>query len=615
MCNKPVLKIRLSFREWAVFILVALSGFGLWYKFGYPQFSFVDLSCDKRQAVEKAQNYLEAYGVKTEGYLRSVIFRSDDLADTYLQKTLGQQGQKGFISQQGYEFFSWRVRFFKEFQKEEYLLDISPKSGKILSFRHLIEDIEPRLTLPKEIAKKKAEEFLTAVCRIDFADYDFHEEKVTRFDNRTDYSFSWEKKGVFVPWKKGLGGAKLLSGVTVSAEEMREFYLGGLDVPEHFRRYVEKQFIFGELVSNFSQLLFIVLVVLSIILVLRVRQSVILKICQRWYLGLALFLGALNAMAVFNNIQPILNNYFTSASLSSYIGVYVLSTLMSVLFISVTFTLPGLAGESLLEEDLSFSRPRAFAPFLRSTFLGRSMASSVFLGYILFVIMLGFQAVIFYFGQKYLGVWKQWFNLTQFSSAYIPFFSAFVIGVTASLTEEVVFRAFGIAWLKKYLKSAILAVILSALIWGFGHTRYAIFPIWFRGLEVSLLGVFLGSMFIRYGLIPLIVAHYLFDVFWGVAAYILGTSTPYLFISALVLLSLPMGFGVLAFFINRPEKEEKIELTLSATQEYNLEILVAFVFQKKSQAADLPGLKKELIEHGWDKVLVDLAIRKVFGDA
>ncbi len=552
--------------------------------------------------------------MSVQGYLKSVVFSSDNLADTYLQKTLGQPGQERFAKQQGYELFSWRVRFFKEFQKEEYDLEISPKSGKIISFRHLIEDIQPRETLDKEVAKKKAGEFLTAYCGIDLNDYDFHEEKVKRLDKRTDYSFSWEKKGAFVPWKKGQGEAKLLSGVTVSGQEIREFYLGELDVPEHFRRYIQKQFILGEFVSNFSRLLFIFLIVLSIILVVRLKNSVILKITKKWYISLALFLGIVNAFMVFNDLQQVLDNYFTSGSLSAYIGVYLLSTLTYVLFISVTFTLPGIAGESLLEEELSARRPRAFTPFLRSTFLGRSMAGSIFLGYLLFFVMLGFQAVIFYLGQKYLGVWKQWFKLTQFSSAYIPFLSAFVLGATASLTEEVVFRGFGIGFLKKYLKNTFLAVVLSALIWGFGHTQYAIFPIWFRGIEVTLLGVFLGFIFIRYGLVPLIVAHYLFDVFWGVAAYILGVSTPYLFTSALFILILPLGFGIWVFFLNRSERENEIKLALSKAQEYNLEILIAFVREKKAQAASPGELKAQLIKYGWDYVLVDLAIARVFSD-
>jgi len=188
------------------------------------------------------------------------------------------------------------------------------------------------------------------------------------------------------------------------------------------------------------------------------------------------------------------------------------------------------------------------------------------------------------------------------------------MGITASLSEEVVFRFFAIGWLRKYFKSTILAIGLSALIWGFGHTQYMVFPIWFRGVEVTILGIFLGFIFIRYGLVPLIVAHYLFDVFWGVSAYIFGISSLYLSMSSLAILVLPLGLGILAFFLNRPETEKEIKMALSGSQEYNLEILIAFVSQKKSQGLGFRELREQLIKCGWDPVLVDLAIGKVFGN-
>ena len=607
--------MRLSFKEWVSFVLVALLGLGLWYKFAYPQFSVVDLRFDKRQAVEKAKWYLESIGAKVAGYSIAVVFNSTELADTYLQKTLGPEGREKFIKQQGYELFFWRVRFFKELQKEEYALEISSKSGKILSFNHFIEDIEARPTLEKEAAKKKAENFLVNVCKISLDDFDFHRESVSRYDKRIDYSFSWEKKGVYVPWKSGLGGAKLLSGVTVSGDEIKGFHLGAMDIPEHFRRHIDKQSVLGEYLSRFSYLLFITLIVLSMVTVLRRRQSVIMQISKKWYVGLAIFLSTLNVTGIFNNFQQVLNNYPTSVSFNSYVGIYFLQALTGALFLSVIFITPGIAGESLLDEVFPKSWHKAFTPFLRSTFLGRSMSSGIFLGYIVFFVMLGFQAVLFYLGQKYLGVWKQWFKLTQFSTAYIPFFSAFTTGITASLLEEIIFRVFGIGWLRKYLKSTVWAIVLSSLVWGFGHTQYAVFPVWFRGIEVSLLGIFLGFIFIGYGLIPLIVAHYLFDVFWGVADFILGTSTPYLFIGSLAMMALPLGFGVLAFFFNRPEEAREINFILSAAQEYNLQVLIVFVSQKKLQGLDQRELKEKLIRYGWDHVLVELAIGKVFADA
>ena len=604
--------MKLSLRGWVLFILAALLFFGLWYKFGYPQFNFVDLSVDKKEALSRAESYLLSVGVDTREYLKAVVFDSDDWADRYLQKTLGIKSEEEFIRQHNYEIFSWQVRFFKQLQKEEFIVGVSSTSGVILNFRHLIEDIEPREAIPKDIARTKAEEFLKKTCGLDFSDYDFHEEKIKRYDKRIDYSFSWEKKAVYIPWQKDQGGAKLLIGATVSGNEIGGFYKSRLDIPEKFQRYIENQLVFGEYLSSFSFLCFTILIFWSIFIVVKRKHTLVMRLSKKWFLYLGGFFIIINIVYLFNNIQNIIIIYPTSTKLASFLGIYFVKLIINLVFLSVALILPGLAGESLHSEVMPQNKYSSFLYYLKSTFYGRSMARAIILGYLLFFVFLGLQAVIFYVGQKYFGVWREWIKLTQLSSAYIPFLSAFIIGSSASLTEEIVFRLFGINWAKRYLRNTLLAVILTSLIWGFGHTEYPIFPVWFRGIEVSLLGLLFGFVFIRYGLIPLIVAHYLFDVFWGVAAYILGRSSTYLFLSALLVLALPLLFALVCFFLNKGEKEKEINMLLDLNQEYNLNILATFVSVKKSQGLSVETIKGELLQHNWDPVLVELAIREVF---
>jgi membrane protease YdiL (CAAX protease family) len=525
---------------------------------------------------------------------------------------VGVVAEEEFIKQHNYELFSWAARFFKEFQKEEYVLYLSPKTGDIIHFNHKIEDIEPRETLQKDIAKAKVGDFLKNTYGLNLAEYEFNEEKIKSFDKRTDYSFSWKKKGVFIPWKNGQGTAKLLCGATISGTEIRNFYRSELDIPEKFSRYIEKQLAFGAYLSSFSYVFFLILLVLSIYLLVKKRQEVSLRIVKNWFIYLAGFIYIINIAYVLNNLQLVLNGYPTSVSMSTYIGLYLLQSMMCVLFLSLNFTIPGMVGETLQQEILPQRRASSILHYIKSTFCNRGMARAITLGYLLFVILLGAQSAIFALGQKYMGVWKEWITLTQFSSARIPLLTAFAIGITASLTEEIVFRLFGISWGKKYLKNTVLAVVLSSLIWGFGHTQYAIFPVWFRGIEVSILGFFYGFIFIKYGIIPLIVAHYLFDVFWGTAAYILGRSQPDLFIGSIFLLAIPLIFAAFFYLANRKEKEKEIKLALSTNQEYNLNILVNFVLLKKSQGCSAEEIKKELIGHGWDFTLVDLAIAQSF---
>lgn len=604
--------MKISLKGWLLFIFVACFCFSLWYKFGYPQFAFVDLSVDKKEALSYAESYLGSCGVDPKQYFKAVVFDTDDWADRYLQKTLGLKSEEEFIKQHDYELFSWQVRFFKELEKEEYIIGVSPKSGNILNFSHLIEDIEPRETIQKEAARTRAEEFLKKTYGLNLDDYDFHEEKIKRYEQRIDYSFSWEKKGVYIPWRKDEGGAKLLIGATISGNEVREFYKIRLDIPEKFQRYIENQLVLGAYLSSFSFLLFALLVIWSIFIVVKKKHTLVIRLCKNWFLYLGAFFIIINIIYIFNNIQNIIINYPTSTHLASFIGLYLVKLIINLIFLSVAFILPGLAGESLHSEVMPDNKYGSFLYYIKSTFYTRGMARSIILGYILFFISLGFQATIFYIGQKYLGVWREWIKLTQFSSAYLPFLSAFIVGSSASLSEEIVYRLFGINWAKRYLRNIILAVVLTSLIWGFGHTEYPIFPVWFRGIEVSLLGLLFGFIFIRYGLIPLIVAHYLFDVFWSTSAYILGKSPTYLFLGSILILFIPLGFAVMSFFLNREEKEREIRTLLDPTQEYNLNILITFVSVKKSQGLSAKTIKEELLHHNWDIDLVELAINTVF---
>jgi len=272
----------------------------------------------------------------------------------------------------------------------------------------------------------------------------------------------------------------------------------------------------------------------------------------------------------------------------------------------------GSAGEFLFSEAFKSRKESSFLHYIKSSIFSRQVSKRIVFGYLLFFILLGVQSVLFRIGYNYAGVWYEKTRLTELSSLYVPFFGAFFIGMQASLSEEITYRIFGISWAKKLLNNNILAVFLVALVWGFGHTRYAIFPVWFRGIEVTALGLLLGFMFLRYGIIVVIVAHYLFDVFWGVSGYILGRSSPGLFLSGISVLLLPLIFAAIAYFINRPDKEKAIEVFLHPEQVYNLKVLTVYAREMKKQGLSAEDLTNELVLHGWDKIMVEGVIKKIY---
>lgn len=609
--------MKISFKEGFLFFIAAVLCFAIWARLSYPQYSFVDLRINKKQAMAKAAEYLKTQGIDAKAYSKAAVFDIDAWGDRYLQKTVGLEGEEAFTKTYHYELFYWKVRFFKQFQKEEFFFAISPGTGEVLSYSHYIDDIASRDTGEKDAARQEAAGFLKEFFKADLEDYDFHEEKAKRFEGRTDYSFSWAKKNVYIPWKKDQGGAKLLIGATVSGQEVREFYKDFLDVPEKFKRHIENQLIFGEYLFNFYLLLYFFLLICAVNILIKRRQNVVMRLCKRWFLSLAVFLAAVNALSAYNNIHNVMMNYPTSASLASFIGTYSLRALINIIFLCFVFVIPGMAGESLRMEAFPEEPYSSFGHYLRTSFCSRGVSRAILFGYILFFITLGLQSGVFYLGQRYLGVWKEWVRLTKFSSATLPFLSAFAVSITASLNEEVTFRLFGISLGKKYLKNTALAIFFASLIWGMGHSAYAIFPVWFRTIEVGLIGIIYGWIFVKVGLIPLIVSHYLLDVFFGVAGHILGRTSGFLFMGSAFILSIPLLLALVFYFINKKEEAqdtEKIKAKLSAIQQYNLDVLMAFVSSKKSQGYSKAALKAELLTHDWDVDIVEAALDRTFGD-
>ena len=609
--------MKISFKEWCLFAVLALMCFFTWLHLGYPQFSFIHLSLNRTQVLEKAKDYLVSRSIDTQDYSRVVAFSMDEWQDRYLQRTLGFRQEEDFLSRHDYELFHWKVRFFKEFEKEEFILTISPRTGEVLSFRHLIDDIALRETVDRTIAKKRAEEFLKDFYEVDWTDFDFHEEKAKRLENRVDYSFSWERKDVYVPLQKDQGGAKLLIGATVSGNGVREFYKNNLDVPEKFRREIENQLAIGEYLYGFYLILYIFLLGCSIYLVIKKGQDLASRLSKRFFLSIAIFLLTFNLLSIVNNIPYIAIHYRTSVSLASFMGIFTLRKVMDALLLSFAFVLPGIAGESLRLRAFPNRPYSAFTHYLRTTFFSRHVSAYLLFGYILFFILLGVQSGLFFIGQEIAGVWKEWIWLNQISSAYVPFLSAFALAISASVNEEVTFRLFGISLGKKYLKNTALAIFLTSCLWGIGHSTYAIFPVWFRGIEVGILGLIYGFIFVRYGLLPLVAAHYLFDIFWGVAGYLLGGTSWFLFVSAVFVLSIPLLLAVVCYFMNQredyKESQKSIRSKLTPIQQYNLGVLTAYMYAKKSQGKSQQAIREELIAHEWDTELVDLALAGLFG--
>ncbi len=601
-------------KTWLIFVFLAVIGLLVWYRFTYAQFAFIDLSIDRREAVRLAKEFLQKEkGVDPDSYLHAVVFQKESHTDRFLQKALGFHKEVEFLTKHDIDLFNWKNRFFRENEKEEFLIFVSAADGKVVDLIHTIPETAARASVSEDDARQTAVRFLSSHFDFDPEKYIPHSHLSKKFDNRTEHSFRWEKDIPSIKWNNddNSGRGKVLVGATVAGEEVLKFSKDYVQVPDDFNRFLAREQETGSNLTVLFRIVFLMLLTVSIFVVAVRRNNLVLHTVKNFCLTLTAILFVLHLLAHLNHFQGFLMQYQTTAPLPSFLWRTIMTLIMDIFILTISILMPALAGESLHYEQFPKKPHGAFLHYIQSSFFARPVAQMIVLGYLTAAIMLGLQSLAFTLGQKYLGVWVEYTWMSHLTESYFPFFTALVIGLSAGLTEEITFRIFSISLGKKVLKKAYLAVVAAALIWGFGHSAYPVYPMWFRGLEVTLLGLLLGSVYLRFGIIPVIVAHYLFDVFWISAAYLLGQSTPELFFGSLALLILPIGIALVAWKRQGPQEERPLRWRLNKHQIFNLGILKDFLLRQKRQGKSDPEIKAEITGHGWDQAVVEIGLEEI----
>jgi len=607
--------MNISKRTWLIFLSLGFLSIVAWNTFAAPQLSFINLSVSKKQAFAIASAYLTKniglHPADLKSYHSAIVFSSRDNADQYLQKSLGFNKELEYFKKHDFELFLWTIRFFKENQKEEYRVTVSAGTGEVISYGHTIEASAARPYRTEEEAKAIALAFLKKNFNFDMTVWTPHNSSSQKHQRRKDYTFSWEKSDSKVFWSKepDTGWAILNSGVTVSGDEILGFYKNNIRIPDQYNRYVDSIQNVGRNLSILFRICFYIILTSAIFHVILNRNNIVMHTVKRFAVGLTIAIFATHLASYFNDFQTVIYNYPTTASMGSYLWRNIVSFGMDTFITVLTILMPCLAGEALHRETFPDKKEGAFLHYIRSTFLSRNVTAAILIGYLSAAIMIGIQTLAFEFGQKYLGVWIQYSWMTQLSGSYSPFLTALIIGVTAGFSEEICFRLFGITIGKKFLKSTVLACLVASIVWGYGHSGYLVFPMWFRGLEVTCMGLFLSYVYLRFGILPVITAHFLFDVFWNSSAYLLGHATSADFYAALIGLLIPLAFALVAFVANKKITERSLRWKLNFHQIFNLHILKDYMQRNNLLAQKSPEqLKHEITAHGWDMAVVEMAI-------
>jgi hypothetical protein len=205
-----------------------------------------------------------------------------------------------------------------------------------------------------------------------------------------------------------------------------------------------------------------------------------------------LLLNGITSLNMLPAIRTLIGDLPDEALMSGYIVFQLVQIVVTAVL--VYFTL--VSGEGMLRsEGLSLWPDRGYDVF-----------HSMKLGYLVCAFLLGVQAFLFFVAEYQFDTWSiSDPTMSVFNMKWPWLFP--VLAWVAAISEEAIYRLFGIMLFRKMLRNTFLSVLFPSMIWALGHTAYPIYPASTRFIEVTILGIIFGYVFLRHGFITVIFAH------------------------------------------------------------------------------------------------------------
>lgn len=515
---------------WIVAIL-ALGAVGLWtflnhYDRAIPVAS-LDFKLSRDEAFLEAQDFAVACDHDLLAFENAQIFAPDMMSQIFLQKSLGLE-ETNRLARDWISLYRWQVRWYRPLEKEEVHVHLDP-GGRVVGYDHRILDEDPGANLSESEALEIAEAFVFSDGRFAKDAWEEVERSSEARTDRTDHTFTYRKKGFTVGDDGHYRVRVVVQGDRVG--KFREFVF----VPETFKRGYQETRSRANLLTQVFMVLWLALgVSVLVILARRYRAGGL-----QWRSSTILGIGVLIAMmlAQLNSIPLIAYGYDTMQSTASFYLTIVMMVTMASLFTGAIVSMTGTAGAWVTRDVFGSSDLFPRLSF-RNLLSGRYVRATL-IGYGFAGLMLGFLILFYYVGTELFGVWSPAYVIeydNAFSTAF-PWAYPLLIGLVAAAQEEFFFRLLAIPLLLKWFKIRWLAVLVPAIVWGFLHSNYPVEPIYSRGVELTIVGVGFGIVFLKWGIWSTIVAHYAYNAF--VTAFpMLRSSSLYFQISGVFVIGL-----------------------------------------------------------------------------
>ena len=475
----------------------------------------LDLRMDRAAALSAAKTLAAQRGLGPGGVLRqAAAFSGDDTVKTFVElEAGGAEAFRAMLRDHLYDAYTWQVRLFREGETREVMLRFRP-DGKPYGFVDQLREDAPGANLSVETARIIAETTATRDWGLDLSHYTPLEPSTEhRSGGRADHTFLYERNDA----KAGEGRYRVR--LVVAGDRLIEL-THFLRVPEAFSRTYEK------MRSSNNAIAFGATAVMALLFIIGgciIGLFVLMRRRELWWtpaLVWGFVISGLGALAQFSALPLSWMEYDTAISGGTFLLRQVMVALLVFVADGCLMALTFAAAEGLGRRAFPqhpqlwrmWSRDAAGSRSVVGRTLGGTLLTGIEFGYII-----GFYAIA-------TKLWHWWTPAEALVdpnvlASTVPWLSAVAPSLHAGMWEESLFRAVplaGAALIGNRLGNRKLwigiGLIVEAMVFGGAHANYASWPAFSRPVELIVPSLIWGFVYLRYGLLPSIITHYLFDL-------------------------------------------------------------------------------------------------------
>lgn len=484
-----------------VFILISLAGFlayGMFRKSVFPEAS-IDMKITRSDASMRSKALANKLGYSTDGSIDSTIFDIDGDAKNVLEFNLGIE-KANKLMQQEVPVWLWATRICKPLKKEEFYADWTV-DGTLQRVKHVFDNDTKLPDLTHDQAQELAETFIKSEAHEDLSEYELFDQGTEKGVARTDHHFRWRKR----KYEK----SEMIVEVEVTGNAL-QFYEKSLSPFDSWKREYRHIRESNQLLGAIASMLMFVFIAVTI----GAFVVGIMKHQLRWRFALSVS-GIVGVLCIFDRWNDFSSTVYEYETSQSFEGFLLKTAAMNIAFGAFSFVSTMImagAGEYIYR----ISKPKeaamefVFNPLSR---FSQSLLNRVTIGYLLCGVMF-FWLISYYTMGSHFGCFCPLdVDDHRIIGTFCPALGGMLLGISAAGLEEVVCRVVAMSLIERVTKNFWLANFVQAIIWGFAHSAYPQQPCYARGVELTIVGLFFGWMFKRFGFIPVFLAHYLYDAF------------------------------------------------------------------------------------------------------